>query len=142
MTAVSTTAPVTNSHAFDSSGFNSPGFNSPGFVQQSFPWMESQADSQGVAAISVLDRSSPERHETSSESAVRNEARSVRGVSSSARGGTRITPRVTVPRVETTTSNRRGRCEHVGGIMGAVLEKYGISFEQLLSEMAKQSTEG
>jgi hypothetical protein len=44
-------------------------------------------------------------------------------------------PAVTVPAVSSTTSARRGRCEHVGGILASVLEKYGIGIDQLIAEI-------
>jgi hypothetical protein len=44
-------------------------------------------------------------------------------------------PPLTVPSVQRTTSARRGRCEHVGGILATVLEKYGITIDQLIAEM-------
>ena len=42
---------------------------------------------------------------------------------------------LTVPTLTTTTSARRGRCEHVGGILASVLERYGIGIDELLAEI-------
>ncbi len=42
---------------------------------------------------------------------------------------------LTVPTFSTSTSARRGRCEHVGGILASVLERYGIGLDQLAAEI-------
>lgn len=42
---------------------------------------------------------------------------------------------ITVPTYATSTSARRGRCEHVGGILASVLERYGIGIDQLIAEI-------
>jgi len=42
---------------------------------------------------------------------------------------------LTVPTYTTSTSARRGRCEHVGGILASVLERYGIGIDELLAEI-------
>lgn len=42
---------------------------------------------------------------------------------------------LTVPTITTSTSARRGRCEHVGGILASVLERYGIGIDELLAEI-------
>ncbi len=42
---------------------------------------------------------------------------------------------LTVPTYSTSTSARRGRCEHVGGILATVLERYGIGIDQLIAEI-------
>lgn len=42
---------------------------------------------------------------------------------------------VTVPSYSTSTSTRRGRCEHVGGILASVLERYGIGIDELIAEI-------
>ncbi len=42
---------------------------------------------------------------------------------------------LTVPTFTTSTSVRRGRCEHVGGILASVLERYGIGIDQLIAEI-------
>ena len=47
---------------------------------------------------------------------------------------------VTIPKYSETTSVRRGRCEHIGGILASVLEKYGIGLDQLIAEIEKPST--
>jgi len=44
-------------------------------------------------------------------------------------------PATTVPTYTTSTSTRRGRCEHVGGILASVLERYGIGIDQLIAEI-------
>ncbi len=36
---------------------------------------------------------------------------------------------------------RRGRCEHVGSVMGAVLSKYGLSVDDLLHAIEQQKLE-
>jgi len=53
-----------------------------------------------------------------------------------------VTPRsernakpMTVPTYTTSTSTRRGRCEHVGGILTTVLERYGIGIDELIAEI-------
>ncbi len=33
------------------------------------------------------------------------------------------------------SSARRGRCEHVGGILASVLERYGIGIDELIAEI-------
>lgn len=47
----------------------------------------------------------------------------------------RSTQPMTVPTYSTSTSNRRGRCEHVGGILASVLERYGIGIDELIAEI-------
>jgi len=42
---------------------------------------------------------------------------------------------LTVPTFSTSTSARRGRCEHVGAILASVLERYGIGIDQLIAEI-------
>lgn len=42
---------------------------------------------------------------------------------------------MTVPTYSTSTSTRRGRCEHVGGILASVLERYGIGIDELIAEI-------
>ena len=44
---------------------------------------------------------------------------------------------LTVPTFSKSTSARRGRCEHVGGILASVLERYGIGVDQLIAEIEK-----
>ncbi len=48
---------------------------------------------------------------------------------------TRNSKPITVPTFTKTTSVRRGRCEHVGGILASVLERYGIGIDELLAEI-------
>ena len=42
---------------------------------------------------------------------------------------------MTVSTFSTSTSTRRGRCEHVGGILASVLERYGIGIDELIAEI-------
>jgi hypothetical protein len=83
--------------------------SAPVYVQQTFGWDDSSA-----AVATVL----PPKAETAT---------------------TRVRPShrapVTVASVHSTSSTRRGRCEHVGGILASVLEKYGLTIDQLLSEI-------
>ena len=44
-------------------------------------------------------------------------------------------PAITVSTYTTSTSTRRGRCEHVGGILASVLQRYGIGIDQLIAEI-------
>ena len=53
----------------------------------------------------------------------------------SARAPSNGKPPITVPTYSTSTSARRGRCEHVGGILASVLERYGIGIDQLIAEI-------
>ncbi len=39
------------------------------------------------------------------------------------------------PVVVKSSSVRRGRCEHVGGILASVLERYGIGIDELVAEI-------
>ena len=50
-------------------------------------------------------------------------------------GSERGTRPLTVPTYSTTSSTRRGRCEHVGGILATVLERYGIGIDELIAEI-------
>jgi len=52
-----------------------------------------------------------------------------------ARVGKSRSQQLTVPTYSTSSSARRGRCEHVGGILASVLEKYGIGIDQLIAEI-------
>jgi hypothetical protein len=45
---------------------------------------------------------------------------------------------VTVPTVQQTSCARRGRCEHVGGVMANVLQKYGIGLDDLLEAIQRK----
>ncbi|MCY2985356.1 MAG: hypothetical protein NTY15_17150 [Planctomycetota bacterium] len=58
-----------------------------------------------------------------------------------ARSGRSTNP-MTVPTYSTSSSTRRGRCEHVGGILASVLERYGIGIDELIAEIdgLKQSS--
>lgn len=42
---------------------------------------------------------------------------------------------VSAPQYGSSSSARRGRCEHVGSILASVLEKYGIGIDQLIAEI-------
>jgi hypothetical protein len=39
------------------------------------------------------------------------------------------------------TTARRGRCEHVGGVMGAVLSKYGLGIDDLLRAIEERQAQ-
>ena len=47
----------------------------------------------------------------------------------------RSSPVISVSTYTTSTSTRRGRCEHVGGILASVLQRYGIGIDQLIAEI-------
>jgi hypothetical protein len=81
------------------------------YVQQAFNWDE--LDSKPVA----IKGSATDRSVAISPSSERN-----------------LRP-MTVPTYSTSTSSRRGRCEHVGGILATVLERYGISIDELIAEI-------
>jgi hypothetical protein len=102
--------------------------SSPAFVQQSFVW---DADTN-AATTYVAKELSP---------AINTNA----GTTTLARTAQRrLAPKkpsqsapVTVPTFERTDSVRRGRCEHVGGILVTVLSKYGIGIDDFLAELDK-----
>jgi len=83
----------------------------PQYIQQAFNWDETEASPTVTKAIV------PESH-------AKNQPRPAR----------KSQP-MTVPTFTTTTSARRGRCEHVGGILASVLERYGIGIDQLIAEI-------
>jgi len=92
----------------------------PIYVQQSFLWdvqdsssLETQ-DSQKIAGIPSKESDAP-----ASRGVVRPSSRKP----------------VTVSSHRQSSSVRRGRCEHVGGILASVLEKYGIGIDQLIAEI-------
>jgi hypothetical protein len=92
----------------------------PVYVQQSFLWdvqdsslFETQ-DSQKIAGIPSNELDAPASRRISRPSARKP---------------------VTVPSHRQSSSVRRGRCEHVGGILASVLEKYGIGIDQLIAEI-------
>lgn len=45
------------------------------------------------------------------------------------------------PPLQQAPAARRGRCEHVGSVMGAVLSKYGLSVDDLLHAIEQQKRE-
>ena len=90
----------------------------PVFVQQAFQWDEP------VLASSF---NSSERDSLAYSDEIRNST-----IRPSAR------PDVTVPTFRTNSSARRGRCEHVGGMLAAVLERYGLGLDQLIEEIDRQ----
>ncbi len=70
------------------------------------------------------------------------ESKPVMGKASACDSSTAVTTRserstrpMTVPTYSTSTSTRRGRCEHVGGILATVLERYGIGIDELIAEI-------
>lgn len=85
-------------------------------VQQTFGWDAFESDGSVAVPTVVRDARSS-----------RNTVRSRR--SQPAR--TAVAPRVTVPTVSVSSSQRRGRCEHIGGVMASVLGKYGLSLDDL-----------
>ena len=94
------------------------------YVQQSFLWEDqSPANSEHSASV-ALDS------EFASKS-----GGSVVGERVCAPVRPSIRPPLTVPSVKKSSSVRRGRCEHVGGILASVLEKYGIGIDQLIAEI-------
>jgi len=94
--------------------------SAPVYVQQSFFWADrSGAPALAESATSVI----PECNKIVAKEVVR----------PSIRPSSR--PAVTVPTVRSSTSARRGRCEHVGGILASVLEKYGLGIDDLIAEI-------
>ena len=87
----------------------------PQFIQQAFDW--DALESSTVAVASPSNKSA-----TTANGAVVRSKRTSR-------------PPVTVPSISSSTSFRRGRCEHVGGLLATVLERYGIGIDQLLAEI-------
>ena len=87
----------------------------PVYVQQAFLWDETDSGSSNPGQMTTSSAISP----TNSQVTVRPSAR----------------PPVTAPSVRATSSVRRERCEHVGGILATVLERYGIGIDQLIAEI-------
>ncbi len=85
--------------------------NTSQYVQQAFNWDEIDAKQVIVKTPTKL-------------SAVMSSAQPLRS-----------SPAITVSAYTTSTSARRGRCEHVGGILASVLERYGIGIDQLIAEI-------
>ena len=82
----------------------------PQYVQQAFRWDEiDTAISKTPTAISAV--MSPVQPQRSNSLAI------------------------ALPTYTTSSSVRRGRCEHVGGIFASVLERYGIGIDQLIAEI-------
>lgn len=86
--------------------------NTPQYVQQAFSWDEIEVNTVIAKTPTAI-------------SAVVSPAQSLRSNS----------PASTVPTYTTSTSARRGRCEHVGGILASVLERYGIGIDQFIAEI-------
>ena len=105
--------------------------SAPQYVQQSFLFddVESPYSAPYATSLSTGTLSSgPATRPSGATGAAANSSR----VAPKMRNGR---PAVTVPTVSTSTSARRGRCEHVGGILASVLEKYGIGIDQLIAEI-------
>ena len=86
--------------------------NTPQYVQQAFNWDLVDADPvSGKTPTALVDALSSTRPQRSNRQPI------------------------TVPTYATSTSARRGRCEHVGGILASVLERYGIGIDQLIAEI-------
>ena len=90
----------------------------PVFVQQAFQW----DDAELASSFSSNGRAKVADSETTSNSTIRPSSR----------------PAVTVPTFRTNSSFRRGRCEHVSGMLATVLERYGIGMDQLIAEIDRQ----
>ena len=100
----------------------------PIYVQQSFSWDLSDSSDLGTECSQEYDRTNKI---CSFETArVESNTQTVRRV---VRPSTRKP--VTVPSIRQSSSVRRGRCEHVGGILASVLEKYGIGIDDLIAEI-------
>ena len=84
----------------------------PQYVQQAFNWDDLEANPVVAKAQATI------------ASTANNHSRSTRG-----------SQPLTIPMYSTSTSARRGRCEHVGGILASVLERYGIGLDQLTAEI-------
>jgi len=50
-------------------------------------------------------------------------------------------PTVATPATATQSTARRGRCEHVGSVMGAVLSKYGLGIDDLLRAIEERQAQ-
>ena len=100
----------------------------PVYVQQSFSWDLSDSSDLGPDCSQEYDRTN-NIYSVETES-VESSTQTVRRV---VRPSTRKP--VTVPSIRQTSSVRRGRCEHVGGILASVLEKYGIGIDELIAEI-------
>jgi len=50
-------------------------------------------------------------------------------------------PTVATPATASQATARRGRCEHVGSVMGAVLSKYGLGIDDLLRAIEERQAQ-
>lgn len=100
----------------------------PIYVQQSFSWdlpdssdlgTESSLEYAGANNIHGVETNSMESNTQTLRRVVRPSSRKP----------------ITVPSIRQSSSVRRGRCEHVGGILASVLEKYGIGIDELIAEI-------
>ena len=100
----------------------------PVYVQQSFSWdlpdssdlgTESSQEYDGTHYIHGVETNRIESNTQTMRRVVRPSSRKP----------------ITVPSVRQSSSVRRGRCEHVGGILASVLEKYGIGIDELIAEI-------
>lgn len=95
--------------------------NESGWIQGTFDWENRDVEpSRGVVSVATTDRPFESFRE---------------GVTGSATRGSHsrmAQPQVTVPTIRETSCARRGRCEHIGGVMASVLSKYGLGMDDLL----------
>lgn len=120
---------------------------SPVYIQQSFDWDSTPSASSAYASAyatsdsissSTVQRSARASQSTttrSRKSTANTVATGVIAPSKVAPSRAKAKPAVTVPTYEQTSSVRRGRCEHVGGILVSVLSKYGIGIDEFLAEL-------
>jgi hypothetical protein len=100
----------------------------PVYVQQSFSW--DLLDSSDLGTECSQEYDSTNNNYSVATERVESNTQTVRRV---VRPSTRKP--VTVPSIRQSSSVRRGRCEHVGGILASVLEKYGIGIDELIAEI-------
>lgn len=100
----------------------------PVYIQQSFSWDLPDSSDLGTECSQEYDG-------TTNIHGV--ETNGMDSITQTIRRVIRPTSRkpVTVPSVRQSSSVRRGRCEHVGGILASVLEKYGIGIDELIAEI-------
>lgn len=119
--------------------------STPVYVQQSFMWDE--GDSNSAVAVKPIT-SSVAQHGIGQrgveqrgvgQRGVEQRSDSTSHVPKSKRVRPSKRPAVPIPKFSQTSSVRRGRCEHIGGILASVLEKYGIGIDQLIAEIEKPS---
>ena len=95
--------------------------NKSKWIQETFDWESRDADAnRAVVAIAPAVRPSESFRD------------GVRGSSSRGPQARGAQPQVTVPTIRETSCARRGRCEHIGGVMASVLSKYGLGIDDLL----------